>query len=110
MSLEAAYQFIQQVIEDRILQAELVAVLQQEDDREAATQLGNRKGYHFTSDELWVAVQARQGELKRVSEEEGLELSDADLEAIAGGEALFTLDIGLFTLNAQLGSDTEIKW
>lgn len=110
MSLEAANQFIQRVVEDRILQAELVAVLQQEDDREAATQLGNQKGYNFTSDELWVAVQARQAQLKQVSEEEGLELSDEDLEAIAGGEALFTLDIGFFTLNAQFGSHTEIKW
>jgi predicted ribosomally synthesized peptide with nif11-like leader len=110
MSLDAAHQFLQRAIEDRILQAELITVLQQEDDREAATQLGNQKGYDFTADELWVAVQARQRELNRILEEEGLELSDEDLEAIAGGETLFTVGIGLFTLNVQLGSNIEIKW
>ncbi|MTJ29614.1 Nif11-like leader peptide family RiPP precursor [Aphanizomenon sp. UHCC 0183] len=75
--------FLNQVGEDATLQAELGQALESENDREAVTALANSKGYEFSSEELWAEIQKRQAELAQ-SQATG-ELSDAELEAVAGG-------------------------
>ena len=75
--------FLNQVGEDATLQAELGQALESENDREAVTALAHSKGYEFSSEELWAEIQKRQAELAQ-SQATG-ELSDAELEAVAGG-------------------------
>lgn len=83
MSTTAVNEFLQRVIEDQSLQAELVQAMQAPNDREVVTQLGNQNGFEFTSDELWAEVQKRQQDFE--SRQAAGELSDEELEAIAGG-------------------------
>ncbi|GCL37698.1 hypothetical protein SR1949_28090 [Sphaerospermopsis reniformis] len=76
-------EFLNQIEADEALQAELVQALEAENDREAVTELANSKGYDFSSDELWAEIQKRQAELEQ-KQADG-ELSDEELEAVAGG-------------------------
>jgi hypothetical protein len=48
------------------------------------TALANSKGYDFSSDELWAGIQKRQAEFSQ--HEAAGELSDEELEAVAGGD------------------------
>jgi len=47
------------------------------------TALAKSKGYDFSSEELWAAIQKRQAEFSQ--KEAAGELSDEELEAVAGG-------------------------
>ena len=90
MTVEAVNQFLEKISEDEELQEELAATLESEDnDRAAATELGARYGYEFTPDELWQEIQNRQREFQ--SQEEAGELSDEELEAVAGGESVIAV-------------------
>ncbi len=116
MSTQAVTDFLQKVAEDSTLQSELANMIGAENDREAVTQLAQRNGYEFSSEELWAEVQKRQAEFeaKRASGE--LELSDEELEAVAGGEivsiamsAIFlAATVGLSALGGTLAA-TAIK-
>ena len=86
MPIEAVQQFLTQVQSDEALQKELAKALEAENDREAVTQLAQSKGYNFSPDELWAEVQKRQNEAQTKSEIG--ELSDEELETVAGGEVL----------------------
>ncbi|GCL37702.1 protein of unknown function, nitrogen fixation [Sphaerospermopsis reniformis] len=77
-------EFLNQISEDEALQAELAKALEAENDREAVTELANSKGYDFSSDELWAEIQKRQAEFEQ-NQTTG-ELSDEELEAVAGGK------------------------
>ena len=101
--------FLNQVGEDATLQAELGQALESENDREAVAALANSKGYEFSSDELWAEIQKRQAELAQ-SQATG-ELSDAELEAVAGGIATPVV-IASIGATAQLtgGLINKIKW
>ena len=83
MSTTAVQDFFTKVGEDQALQGELAKALEADNDREAVTALAQANGYEFTSDELWAEIQARQAELER--RQEAGELSDEELEAVAGG-------------------------
>jgi predicted ribosomally synthesized peptide with nif11-like leader len=83
MEITKVEAFLNQIEADEALQAELVQALEAENDREAVTELANSKGYDFSSDELWAEVQKRQAEFER--KQAAGELSDEELEAIAGG-------------------------
>ncbi len=78
MSAEAVSDFLQKVTEDEALMGELAQAMEAEDDRAAVAQLAISKGYDVTPDELWAEVQKRQAEA-------GSELSDEELESVAGG-------------------------
>ena len=58
--------------------------MESENDREAVTALAKSKGYDFSSEELWAEIQKRQAELNQ--QQASGELSDQELEAVAGGE------------------------
>jgi predicted ribosomally synthesized peptide with nif11-like leader len=85
MTIEAVNQFLTRVSQDEKLQQDLANILQAEgNDREAATELGAKYGYQFTPDELWQEISNRQSEFQQ--RQQAGELSDDELEAVAGGK------------------------
>ena len=83
MTTTAVNEFLTKVQSDEALQTELAKALEAENDRQAVTDLAQDKGYDFTPEELWAEVQKRQAEAAE-NQAEG-ELSDQELEAVAGG-------------------------
>ena len=81
MTIAAVKEFLTKASEDTALQAELAKAMEAENDREAVTALAKTKGYNFSAAELAQAVQENQ----KAAEEQG-ELSDAELESVAGGD------------------------
>jgi len=109
MSVKKVEEFLNNVEENQALQADLAKALEAENDREAVTELAKSNGYEFSSDELWAEIQKRQAEWnqKEVAEE----LSDEELEAVAGGltPATVTLVAGTAGITAGIGV-AKIKW
>jgi predicted ribosomally synthesized peptide with nif11-like leader len=84
MTVEAVNHFLTRVSEDEKLQQDLANILEAEgNDRTAATELGAKYGYQFTPDELWQEISNRQSEFQQRQQAE--ELSEDELEAVAGG-------------------------
>ncbi|MBD2395823.1 Nif11-like leader peptide family natural product precursor [Cyanobacterium aponinum UTEX 3222] len=115
MSQESAVQFLEAVPENEELQQKLVAILESsENDREDAAQLANEYGYDITPDELWAEIQKRQQDLE--ARQEAGELTDEELEAVAGGEfvatAVVATVVGAAGLGWTIGSGIapKIKW
>ena len=86
MSIEAVNQFLTKVAEDQELQAELAQAMEAENDRQAATELGAKHGFQFTSKELATEINNRQSEFQ--TKQSANELSEAELEAVAGGSVV----------------------
>jgi hypothetical protein len=85
MSTTAVQDFLTKVSEDQALQGELAKALEAENDRAGGDGSGQfANGYDFSPDELWAEVQARQADLEK--RQAAGELSDEELEAVAGGE------------------------
>lgn len=102
MSAEAVSDFLKKVAEDEALMGELAQAMEAEDDRAAVAQLAISKGYDVTADELWEEVQKRQAEA-------GTELSDEELESVAGGFLGPTLTIPV-TIPFPLPKVPKPKW
>lgn len=83
MSTAAVQDFLNKVGEDGALQAELAQAMEAENDRAAVTELAKSKGYDFTADELSAEIEQRQQEV--ATRQEAGQLSDEELEAVAGG-------------------------
>jgi predicted ribosomally synthesized peptide with nif11-like leader len=83
MSNQKVEEFLTKVGEDPSLQTELSHALESDNDRQAVTDLAKSKGYEFSSDELWAEVQKRQAEF--ANKQTAGQLSEEDLEAVAGG-------------------------
>ena len=83
MSIEAVNQFLTKVSQDQQLQAEVDRVIETGNARQAVTQLGTKHGYQFTPEELASQFQNYQSELK--TQAASNELSEEELEAVAGG-------------------------
>jgi predicted ribosomally synthesized peptide with nif11-like leader len=96
--------FLNKIAEDQSLQTELGQALESDNDREAVTALAKSKGYEFSSDELWAEIQKRQAEF--TNKETAGELSDAELEAVAGG-ATTTIPLAIAISPPLIGL---IKW
>jgi predicted ribosomally synthesized peptide with nif11-like leader len=111
MTIAAVQAFLEQVTQDPSLQEELAIAMGAENDRTAVTALGQSKGFDFTSDELWQEIQARQAELE--TRQSG-ELSEEELEAIAGGEtvllSLATAASISFAASFAAGVKVKNKW
>lgn len=79
MSKASVEQFYQEILKDPSLQERLQAVTTREATAALAVELGKERGYNFTIEEAqasideWFAARPEQ------------ELSDAQLEAVAGG-------------------------
>jgi predicted ribosomally synthesized peptide with nif11-like leader len=100
-------EFLAKVEEDQALQTQLAQALESDNDREAVTALAKSKGYEFSSDELWAEIQKRQAEFS--SKEAAGELSDAELEAVAGGGG--TAEIVELSIKFVIGEVIpHIKW
>ncbi|WDD36985.1 Nif11-like leader peptide family natural product precursor (plasmid) [Nostoc sp. UHCC 0926] len=102
MSVEAVNQFLKKVAQDEKLQQELAKVLEtQNNDRVDATELGAKYGYQFSADEFSQEIQRRQGEFQQRQQQENL--SDRELEAVAGGTTPTLLLAGGFLTGKILG-------
>jgi len=113
MSLTQVEEFLNNVGEDQALQADLAKALEAENDREAVTALAKSKGYDFSSEELWAAIQKRQAEFSQ--KEAAGELSDEELEAVAGGAtpmAVASAAATIFGVGYTVGGGIgrKIKW
>ena len=122
MSAVAVQEFLAGIKDDQALQAEVAEALQAENDRQAVTDLAKSKGFDFSPDELAQEIEAIQA--KAQEKAEGGELSDEELEAVAGGEVGLTLVSGgiltaamsagvTFTIGAKNKADGGgpiIKW
>ena len=106
MSAVAVQEFFEKLQTDESLAQELVKALEAENDRQAVADLATSKGYEVSSEELWTEVQKRQAELQQ-SQGEG-ELSDEELEAVAGGAT--PAKIITLLLPIVIGAIPPIKW
>ncbi|MBE7385634.1 MAG: Nif11-like leader peptide family natural product precursor [Leptolyngbya sp. SIO1E4] len=106
MTTTAVQDFLTKVGEDQELQGEMAKALEAENDREAVTALAQAKGYEFTSEELWAEVQARQAELEQ--RQAAGELTDEELEAVAGGEIVVAISI-VKTLSVAFSAGAAIS-
>ena len=100
MSDTKVEEFLKKVEEDQALQAELAKALEAGNEREAVTALANSKGYDFSSDELWAGIQKRQAEFSQ--HEAAGELSDQELEVVAGGNWVETVQATIQTVQAGI--------
>ena len=103
MSDTKVEEFLKKVEEDQALQAELAKALEAGNEREAVTALANSKGYDFSSEELWAGIQKRQAEFSQ--HEAAGELSDEELEAVAGGDlgdVVGTIQFTIETVNETI--------
>lgn len=108
MSNLKVQEFLNKVGEDSSLQTELSHALESDNDRQAVTDLAKSKGYEFSSDELWAEVQKRQSEF--AAKQTGGELSEEDLEAVAGGATpLLVVGVG-FAAARGYAAGSSNKW
>ncbi|MGD1913915.1 MAG: Nif11-like leader peptide family natural product precursor [Rivularia sp. (in: cyanobacteria)] len=101
MSIDAVNQFLEKVAQDSKIQEELAQLIQAEDhQRQAVVELGAKYGFEFSGDELMAEVEKRQ----QAAVNSG-ELSEEELESVAGGFTPFkqTIEIIKINLNPQLG-------
>lgn len=107
MSKEAIKEFYDFVQTKPDLQNELNSLL---DDQEAmiarAVELGRQNNYNFTADELRETISAIE------SGEASSELSDEELEAVAGGKVSGSADVrgGYGPGGWQVGGSVGIRW
>ena len=86
MAITSVQEFLDKVEQDEALRAELATVLQTGNERRAVTELAQSKGYKFSPEELLAEVEKRKAEGEK-NLELG-ELSNEDLEQVAGGLAI----------------------
>ncbi len=80
MTITAAKTFLEKLGKDQVLQSELTQALQAEQNPQAVMQLASEKGYDFSLEELQAEINKYQAQ-----QTESEELSDEDLETVAGG-------------------------
>ncbi|MGB6299678.1 MAG: Nif11-like leader peptide family RiPP precursor [Rivularia sp. (in: cyanobacteria)] len=80
MTITAAKTFLEKVEQDQALLDELTQALQAEQNPQAVMQLASEKGYDFSLEELQAEINKYQAQ-----QTESEELSDEDLETVAGG-------------------------
>jgi predicted ribosomally synthesized peptide with nif11-like leader len=117
MTIASVQAFLGQVTQDQELQEAVATAMQSENDREAVTLLAQSKGYDFTANELWQEIQNRQNQIQHQHQQDNGELSESELEAIAGGELLVMTAMGAVSTGVVggmagylVGSAKKIKW
>ncbi len=94
MSVETVNQFYQAILQDPALKQQFRTAAESESDQELlqmAVEQGQKHGYSFTTEEVAQAIATAQ----LPAETEGnVELSDHQLEAVAGGKGAFSSEVG----------------
>jgi predicted ribosomally synthesized peptide with nif11-like leader len=115
MSTQSVTQFLARVETDEQLQEELAQVIESASsaggegaDRQGATALGKKYGFDFSSEELWAEIQKRQGEFQQ--RQGSGELSDDELEAVAGGGEIWITTVFTATATIATALIPKIKW
>ena len=94
MTIEAVNQFLTKVNEDKNLQAEVSQAVESENKTQAVASLAAKHGYEFTPEELGSQVE------QVMEAQKESELSEAELEAVAGGACTPTVPIVAATITA----------
>lgn len=100
MAIAAVQEFLDAITTDSALQEEVAKAMEgADDDRQAVTELARARGYDFTADELAQEIANRESaaEQRMASGE----LSEEDLEAVAGGKITPALTVALITLTGD---------
>ena len=113
MTNQAVSLFLEKVAADEQLQSQLAEVLESAEDaegadREAAAGLAKEHGFDFTSEELWAEIQKRQAEFQQ--RQEAGELTDEELEAVAGGTSPVVLVTFATTFISATVTASSRKW
>ncbi|WP_324281884.1 Nif11-like leader peptide family natural product precursor [Cyanobacterium aponinum UTEX 3222] len=113
MSQEAVIDFFEAVSQNEQLQERLMNIIESsENDREDVATFASESGYEITADELWAEIQKRQADFSQ--RQEAGELSDEELEAVAGGEfvatAMSIFAVTAFTAGQTILLTTKVKW
>lgn len=118
MSIESVNEFLARVESDEQIQSELAQVIESADGEDAtdldqkykdgASDLGKKYGYNFTSEELWAEIKQRQDQFEQRQNSE--ELSDEELEAIAGGSVITVAVIGAVSSITVAAINKCRKW
>lgn len=115
MSAESVGKFLERVESDEKLQEELAQVIEtaastatEGADRQGATELGQKYGFDFSSEELWAEIKNRQDQFKQ--RQSSGELSDDELEAVAGGGEIWLTTIITSTVAIGQALYPKIKW
>jgi hypothetical protein len=115
MSTQSVAQFLARVETDEQLQEELAQVIESASsaggegaDRQGATELGEKYGFDFSSEELWAEIQKRQDQFKQ--RQGSGELSDDELEAVAGGGEIWITTVITATVAIGQALIPKIKW
>jgi predicted ribosomally synthesized peptide with nif11-like leader len=112
MSMSAVQEFLTKVSEDQALQEQIAKAMESDNDRQAVTDLARSKGFDFTAAELGQEIQNR-ADTARQQAESG-ELSEDELESVAGGATPALIPLSIATVNAAsiIGSalTPKIKW
>lgn len=102
MSANSIQEFLTKVSEDQALQEELAKAMESENDREAVTELAKSKGYDFTAEELGQAIDQIQAEAQQ--QMDASELSEEELESVAGGATPVITTVAMIKISVATGS------
>lgn len=102
MSANSIQEFLTKVSEDQALQEELAKAMESENDREAVTELAKSKGYEFTAEELGSAIDQIQAEAQQ--QMDASELSEEELESVAGGATPVITTVATIKISVATGS------
>ncbi len=108
MSMSAVQEFLTKVSEDQALQEQIAKAMESDNDRQSVTDLARSKGFDFTADELGQEISNREAEARQKAE--AGELSDDELEAVAGGGASIVVKLSIATVNLTAQATKKIKW
>jgi predicted ribosomally synthesized peptide with nif11-like leader len=115
MSTQSVTQFLARVETDEQLQEELARIIEsaadtgaEGADRQGATELGKKYGFDFSSEELWAEIKNRQDQFKQ--RQGSGELSDDELEAVAGGGEIWITTVITSTVTIGRAIYPKIKW
>jgi predicted ribosomally synthesized peptide with nif11-like leader len=112
MSLSAVQEFLTKISEDQALQEQIAKAMESDNDRQAVTDLARSKGFEFTTAELGQEIQNREDTFRQQAE--AGELSEDELEAVAGGATPLFIPIAAATIGAasMLGAASirQSKW
>jgi predicted ribosomally synthesized peptide with nif11-like leader len=112
MSITAVQEFLTKVSEDQALQEQIAKAMESDNDRQAVTDLARSKGFDFTTDELGQEIQNREAAARQKAE--AGELSEDELEAVAGGATPLFIPISaaVITAASALGAASigKTKW
>ncbi|MEH1830140.1 MAG: Nif11-like leader peptide family natural product precursor [Nostoc sp.] len=102
MTVETVSQFLKQAFEDDAILEEVAKTIESGGDREGVVQVAAKYGYQFTPDELGSSIDEMNTAGAKLRQQ-STELSDSELEAVAGGAFADVMEALFSSNNAGIG-------